>query len=72
VRPTGSRIPALGGGAALPLCIAVTVLAFNLFGDGVQGLLDPRLSPAFLRSPSGSTAPTPWRRGRPAMPAIAR
>jgi peptide/nickel transport system permease protein len=39
------------------LAITVTVLAFNLFGDGVRDLLDPRLSPAFLRSLSGSAAP---------------
>lgn len=31
------------------LAITVTVLAFNLLGDGIRDTLDPRLSPAFLR-----------------------
>jgi ABC-type dipeptide/oligopeptide/nickel transport system permease subunit len=31
------------------LAITVTVLAFNLLGDGVRDTLDPRLSPAFMR-----------------------
>jgi ABC-type dipeptide/oligopeptide/nickel transport system permease subunit len=31
------------------LAITVTVLAFNLFGDGIRDTLDPRLSPAFMR-----------------------
>jgi ABC-type dipeptide/oligopeptide/nickel transport system permease subunit len=35
------------------LAITVTVLAFNLFGDGVRDTLDPRLSPAFLRMMAG-------------------
>ncbi len=35
------------------LAITVTVLAFNLFGDGIRDTLDPRLSPAFLRIMSG-------------------
>jgi ABC-type dipeptide/oligopeptide/nickel transport system permease subunit len=35
------------------LAITVTVLAFNLFGDGVRDTLDPRLSPAFLRLMAG-------------------
>jgi peptide/nickel transport system permease protein len=38
------------------LAITVTVLAFNLLGDGIRDLLDPRLSPAFLRSLSGASA----------------
>jgi ABC-type dipeptide/oligopeptide/nickel transport system permease subunit len=33
--------------------ITVTVLAFNLFGDGIRDTLDPRLSPAFLRMMAG-------------------
>jgi ABC-type dipeptide/oligopeptide/nickel transport system permease subunit len=33
--------------------ITITVLAFNLFGDGIRDTLDPRLSPAFLRMMSG-------------------
>ena len=35
------------------LAITVTVLAFNLFGDGIRDTLDPRLSPAFLRMMTG-------------------
>jgi peptide/nickel transport system permease protein len=35
------------------LAITVTVLAFNLLGDGVRDTLDPRLSPAFLRTLAG-------------------
>src|SRR5438552_6904549 len=33
--------------------ITVTVLAFNLLGDGIRDTLDPRLSPAFLRMMTG-------------------
>ena len=42
------------------LAITVTVLAFNLLGDGIRDTLDPRLSPAFLRLVTAggrSTAP---------------
>ena len=35
------------------LAITVTVLAFNLLGDGIRDILDPRLSPAFLRMMAG-------------------
>src|SRR2546427_4775135 len=35
------------------LAITVTVLAFNLLGDGIRDTLDPRLSPAFLRMIAG-------------------
>jgi ABC-type dipeptide/oligopeptide/nickel transport system permease subunit len=35
------------------LAITVTVLAFNLFGDGIRDTLDPRLSPGFLRMMTG-------------------
>src|SRR5262249_16688331 len=35
------------------LAITITVLAFNLFGDGIRDTLDPRLSPAFLRLMTG-------------------
>jgi len=35
------------------LAITITVLAFNLFGDGIRDTLDPRLSPAFLRMIAG-------------------
>ena len=36
------------------LAITVTVLAFNLLGDGIRDTLDPRLSPAMLRVLTGS------------------
>ena len=41
--------------------ITVTVLAFNLLGDGVRDTLDPKLSPAVLRlvTGAGSTARAP-------------
>src|ERR671918_839870 len=35
------------------LAITITVLAFNLLGDGIRDTLDPRLSPAFLRMMAG-------------------
>lgn len=45
------------------LAITVTVLAFNLLGDGIRDTLDPKLSPAVLRLVTGSgrssTAPAP-------------
>ena len=47
------------------LAITITVLAFNLLGDGIRDTLDPRLSPGFLRLVTGSrgapaaTAPAP-------------
>jgi ABC-type dipeptide/oligopeptide/nickel transport system permease subunit len=47
------------------LAITVTVLAFNLLGDGIRDTLDPRLSPGFLRLVTGAgrsapgAAPTP-------------
>ncbi len=43
------------------LAITVTVLAFNLLGDGIRDTLDPRLSPGFLRlvTGAGRSAPTP-------------
>jgi len=34
--------------------ITVTVLAFNLLGDGIRDTLDPRLSPAVLRLVTGA------------------
>jgi ABC-type dipeptide/oligopeptide/nickel transport system permease subunit len=34
--------------------ITITVLAFNLLGDGIRDTLDPRLSPAFLRMMTGT------------------
>jgi peptide/nickel transport system permease protein len=43
--------------------ITVTVLAFNLLGDGIRDTLDPRLSPGFLRlvtgGARGAAAPAP-------------
>jgi ABC-type dipeptide/oligopeptide/nickel transport system permease subunit len=36
------------------LAITITVLAFNLFGDGIRDTLDPRLSPTVLRLVSGA------------------
>src|SRR5882762_5677074 len=36
------------------LAITVTVLAFNLLGDGIRDTLDPRLSPGFLRLVTGA------------------
>jgi peptide/nickel transport system permease protein len=43
------------------LAITVTVLAFNLLGDGIRDTLDPRLSPGFLRlvTGAGRAAPAP-------------
>ena len=35
------------------LAITITVLAFNLFGDGIRDTLDPRLAPGFLRLMTG-------------------
>src|SRR5262252_8038280 len=35
------------------LAITITVLAFNLLGDGIRDTLDPRLSPGFLRMMTG-------------------
>ncbi|MGH7416141.1 MAG: ABC transporter permease [Candidatus Rokuibacteriota bacterium] len=51
------------------LAITVTVLAFNLLGDGIRDTLDPKLSPAVLRLVTGSgrsvTAPAPAAAGKP-------
>src|SRR6266853_2065994 len=41
------------------LAITVTVLAFNLLGDGIRDTLDPRLSPGFLRLVTGARSPAP-------------
>src|SRR6266540_2987083 len=43
------------------LAITVTVLAFNLLGDGIRDTLDPRLSPAVLRLVTGAGRPAPAR-----------
>ncbi len=37
------------------LAITVTVLAFNLLGDGIRDTLDPRLSPTILRLVTGAS-----------------
>jgi peptide/nickel transport system permease protein len=55
------------------LAITVTVLAFNLLGDGIRDTLDPRLSPAFLRlmtggRRAGATPATPAAAGPAAAP----
>ena len=42
------------------VAITVTVLAFNLFGDGIRDTLDPRVYAGVLRAMAGSRrAPTP-------------
>ena len=41
------------------LSITVTVLAFNLLGDGIRDTLDPKLSPAVLRLVTGAGRPAP-------------
>jgi len=47
--------------------ITITVLAFNLLGDGIRDTLDPKLSPAVLRLVTGAT-----RAGQPREAAAAR
>jgi peptide/nickel transport system permease protein len=51
------------------LAITVTVLAFNLLGDGIRDTLDPKLSPAVLRLVTGSgkslAAPPPATVAKP-------
>jgi peptide/nickel transport system permease protein len=51
------------------LAITVTVLAFNLLGDGIRDTLDPKLSPAVLRLVTGSgrsvAAPAPATVAKP-------
>jgi peptide/nickel transport system permease protein len=48
------------------LAITITVLAFNLLGDGIRDTLDPRLSPGFLRLVTGSGRSAPAVGARPA------
>jgi peptide/nickel transport system permease protein len=48
------------------LAITVTVLAFNLLGDGIRDTLDPRLSPGFLRLVTGAGRSAPV--GAPTAP----
>jgi ABC-type dipeptide/oligopeptide/nickel transport system permease subunit len=45
--------------------ITVTVLAFNLLGDGIRDTLDPKLSPAVLRLVTGAGRSGPARAGQP-------
>ena len=45
----GTGLPAV----IFAIAITLTVLAFNLLGDGIRDTLDPRLSPAFLRMMAG-------------------
>jgi len=51
------------------LAITVTVLAFNLLGDGIRDTLDPKLSPAVLRLVTGAgkshAAPAPTSVAKP-------
>jgi ABC-type dipeptide/oligopeptide/nickel transport system permease subunit len=51
------------------LAITVTVLAFNLLGDGIRDTLDPKLSPAVLRLVTGAgrshAAPAPAATPKP-------
>ncbi|HSE03357.1 MAG TPA: ABC transporter permease [Methylomirabilota bacterium] len=51
------------------LAITVTVLAFNLLGDGIRDTLDPKLSPAVLRLVTGAgkshAAPAPTTTAKP-------
>ena len=57
------------------LAITVTVLAFNLLGDGIRDSLDPRLAPTVMRlvtgvrgsarSAAGSAAPAASAQGQP-------
>ena len=50
------------------LAITVTVLAFNLLGDGIRDTLDPKLSPAVLRLVTGAGRST----GAPVSAAVAK
>src|SRR5678815_3542284 len=45
--------------------ITVTVLAFNLLGDGIRDTLDPKLSPAVLRLVTGAARSGAARAGQP-------
>ena len=58
------------------LAITVTVLAFNLLGDGIRDSLDPRLAPTVMRlvtgvrgarvaGPASATPATPSAQGQP-------
>jgi len=45
--------------------ITITVLAFNLLGDGIRDTLDPKLSPAVLRLVTGAARSGAARAGQP-------
>jgi ABC-type dipeptide/oligopeptide/nickel transport system permease subunit len=58
------------------MAITVTVLAFNLLGDGIRDSLDPKLAPAALRlvtgvrgsarrAPAPAATPAPSAQGQP-------
>ena len=51
------------------LAITVTVLAFNLLGDGIRDTLDPKLSPAVLRLMTGVRGSASQTSGAAATPA---
>ena len=53
--------------------ITITVLAFNLLGDGIRDTLDPKLSPAVLRlvTGAGRSTPAPAPTGTVAKPSDA-
>jgi peptide/nickel transport system permease protein len=51
------------------LAILVTVLAFNLVGDGLRDVLDPRVTPRRRQRAPGRSAPAATSRPRTAAPA---
>ena len=51
------------------LAITVTVLAFNLLGDGIRDSLDPKLAPTVLRLVTGVRGSASRGAGAPAAPA---
>jgi hypothetical protein len=51
------------------LAITVTVLAFNLLGDGIRDSLDPKLAPAVLRLVTGVRGSASRASGAAATPA---
>jgi len=51
------------------LAITVTVLAFNLLGDGIRDSLDPKLAPTVLRLVTGVRGSASRAAGAPAAPA---
>ena len=51
------------------LAITVTVLAFNLLGDGIRDSLDPKLAPTVLRLVTGVRGSASRAGGAAATPA---